>query len=36
VYNRVTAFEWAVTAGDVLEFTPSGISSITRLQAKIA
>jgi hypothetical protein len=36
VYNRVTGLEWAVTAGDVLEFTPSGISSITKLQAKIA
>lgn len=36
VHTRSTGLSWAVTAGDVLEFTPSSITSVKRLRAKLA
>ena len=36
VHARSTGLTWAVTAGDVLEFTPSSITSVKRLRVKLA
>jgi hypothetical protein len=35
VHVRSTGLSWGVTAGDVLEFTPSSITAVKRLRAKL-